>query len=205
MPLLRTCWDCRDFYTYIDFKGNRAKQGCKPFSEIFHVQFIPQHRDVSTVLAIYITLNMLQTSSNESAASAAVILVAALGGVSLMPAGSAFFIHLVYFAVPMAIICALAHLTSTGAGWVAGSTVAFAAVAILETVWEQRIYTGPNSMPGFVYLFLCGPLAIIGLVIACPTRRWLRSTELRFSVAAAAVFFACALPVLGSLVGSKHV
>ncbi len=148
---------------------------------------------------------MLQTSSKETGASAAILLVAALGGVSLMPAGSAFLIHLVYFAVPMAIIFTLAHLTSTGAGWVVGSSVAFAAVAILETVWEQRIYTGPNSMPGFVYLFLCGPLAILGLVIACPTRRWLRSTVLRCSVAAAAVFFAGAFPVLGSLVGSKHV
>lgn len=122
-----------------------------------------------------------------------------------MPAGSAFFIHLVYFVAPMAIIYALAHLTSTGAGWVAGSSVAFAAVAILETVWEQRIHTCPNSMPGFVYLFLCGPLAIIGLVIACLTRRWLTRPDLRCFVAAAAVFIAGALPVLGSLMGSKHV
>ncbi|WP_397412138.1 hypothetical protein [Polaromonas sp.] len=148
---------------------------------------------------------MLQTSAKETAASAAILLVAALGGVSLMPAGAVFFVHLVYFAVPMAIICALAHLTSTGAGWVAGSSAAFAAVAILETFWEQRIHTGPNSMPGFVYLFLCGPLAILGLAIACPIRRWLKSTALRCSVAAAAVFFAGAVPVLGSLVGNKHV
>ncbi len=154
---------------------------------------------------VYISLNMLQTSSKESAASASILILSALGSVSLMPAGAAFFVHLVYFAVPMAIVCALAHLTSTGAGWVAGSSTAFAAVAIFETFWEQRIYTGPNSMPGFVYLFLCGPLAIVGLVIACSIRKWLKSTALRCSAAASAVFFAGALPVLGSLMASKHV
>jgi hypothetical protein len=142
---------------------------------------------------------MLQTSTKETAASAAILLMAALVGVSLMPASAAFFVHLVYFAVPMAIICGLAHLTSTGPGWVAGSSVAFAAVAILETFWEQRIFTGPNSMPGFVYLFICGPLAILGLLIAYPVQRWLKSTALRSSVSATAVLFACGLPVLNSL------
>ncbi len=122
-----------------------------------------------------------------------------------MPAGTAFFVHFVYFAVPMAIICGLAHLTSTGAGWVAGCSVAFAAVAVLETFWEQRIYTGPNSMPSYVYIFLCGPLAIIGLAIACPIRKWLKSTELRCSVAATSVFLVGALPVLVSLVGNQRI
>lgn len=162
-------------------------------------------QNIAQSFTVYISLNMLQTSSKESAASASILILSALGSVSLMPAGAAFFVHLVYFAVPMAIVCALAHLTSTGAGWVAGSSTAFAAVAIFETFWEQRIYTGPNSMPGFVYLFLCGPLAIVGLVIACSIRKWLKSTALRCSAAATAVFFAGALPVLGSLMANKHV
>jgi len=117
-----------------------------------------------------------------------------------MPAG-AVAVNLVYFAVPMAILCGLAHLTSNGTGWVAGSSVAFAAVAILETFWEQRIHTGPNSMPGFVYLFLCGPFAILGLLLACSVRKWLKSTALRTSVSAAVVFFAGGFPVLTSLIG----
>lgn len=143
---------------------------------------------------------MRQTSMAETTVSATLLLIAAVVGVSLMPAG-ALVVHLAYFAVPMAVVCAFAHVTSTGTGWVAGSSIAFAAVAILETFWEQRIHTGPNSMPGFVYLFICGPLAIFGLSIACSVRKWLKSTALRASVPAAAVFFAGSFPVLGSLIG----
>lgn len=143
---------------------------------------------------------MLRTSVAETALSAVVLLVAVVVGVSLMPSG-ALTVNLVYFAVPMVILCGVAHLTSTGTGWVAGSSIAFAAVAILETFWEQRIFTGPNSMPGFVYLVLCAPLAILGLLIASSVRKWLKSTALRASVSAAAVFVVGGLPVLSNLVG----
>ena len=145
-------------------------------------------------------MSMQNTSIRETVASAALLLVAVIVGVSLMPAG-ALGINLVYFAVPMAILCVVAHLTSTGPGWVMGSSVAFAAVAILETYWEQRIYSGPNSMPGFVYLFLCGPLSILGLSIACLVRKWLSNKGLRVAVSGAAVFFTGSFPVLSSLFG----
>lgn len=56
LPLLTTCGVCRNSCTCIDFRECRAKKGCKPFSDEFHVQFVPQHPDVSAVLAIYIKL-----------------------------------------------------------------------------------------------------------------------------------------------------
>ena len=143
---------------------------------------------------------MQQTSIGEACVSALLLLVAAVIGASLMPSGGGL-VNLVYFTVPMIILYGLAHLTSSGPGWVGGSSVAFAIVAILETFWEQRLYTGPNSMPGFVYLFLCAPLAIFGLLIACTVRRWLKTAAVRGTLAALFVFLFGGVPVFFGLIG----
>jgi uncharacterized membrane protein YiaA len=41
----------------MNFRYNRRKQGCKPFPGGFHVQFIPQHPEYTSRLAVYITLD----------------------------------------------------------------------------------------------------------------------------------------------------
>lgn len=142
---------------------------------------------------------MKLVSTDEAAGSALLLLIAGALSSILMP-WDALLVHFFYFAIPMVILFGLAYLTSNGDGWLKGCSVGFASVSVLETFWEQYIYTGSNSMPGFVYLFLCVPLAILGLLVACFVRKWLTSNEMRTTVSAAAVFFTGGLPVFSSLI-----
>lgn len=75
---------------------------------------------------------------------------------------------LLYFGVPLSIFLGLAVAAGKGvaAGWLFGTTTAFIAVSLFEALWENFLYKGANSKPGFVFLFMCAPLSMLGLVPA---------------------------------------
>lgn len=77
-------------------------------------------------------------------------------------------VALMYFGLPLAFFIVISSATGQGIapGWLVGTTSAFIAVAIFEAVWETYLYKGPNSMPGFVYIFMCVPLSLIALAPA---------------------------------------
>jgi hypothetical protein len=56
--LKTVCGVCRNFYTCINFREIRRKQGCKPFSGGVLVQFIPQRPEYPADFAVYITLKL---------------------------------------------------------------------------------------------------------------------------------------------------
>jgi len=81
-------------------------------------------------------------------------------------------------------------------GLLAGAALGLATVCLVEVQWELHWHCGPNSMPGFVYLFFCIPLSILGLAIA----QQVAKRGLRNSAAMAAVAgFASVLPAGGSI------
>jgi hypothetical protein len=62
--------------------------------------------------------------------------------------------------------------------WVAAG-LAVAAVFVLRAIDERYLYKGANSMPYFVYIFFCAPLALFGIYLgAFIGDRWLNTSAI---------------------------
>lgn len=89
------------------------------------------------------------------------ILVAAFGASSIAIQ------NLLTFFIIQFVVVAIFLIVRLRGGLLIGASVGLALVTIFETFWELRVYQGPNSMPFFVYIFLCLPSVLIGLTFFC--------------------------------------
>jgi hypothetical protein len=108
-----------------------------------------------------------------------------------------------FLGLPLALFLGVAYLTGThlAPGWLSGTTAAFIAVAAFEGIWETYLHTGPNSMPGFVFLFMSVPLSLLALAPARAIMRRLHGRHILFSalIPFAIVFIVGSAPVVWSL------
>jgi hypothetical protein len=104
--------------------------------------------------------------------------------------------------LPLLLVWAGAHVARLAPGAVLGAILAFTAVCFVETYYEQRLYPGQNSMPGFGIVFLCTPAAIASLLILhFIHKRWAFARAiLNFIVSFAIVFAPVGALFLASVV-----
>ena len=86
-------------------------------------------------------------------------------------------------------------------GWRLGTSTGFVAVALFEAIWELYINKLPNSLPGFVFLFMSFPLACVGLVPAWLLVQRARSNRTLVHVGRAfvSIFLCGSIPVVLSV------
>jgi hypothetical protein len=99
---------------------------------------------------------------------------------------------------PLLLVCFGAWLLARAAGAYSGAVVGFAMACLAESYYEQRLYPGQNSMPGFGIVFLCLPAAALSLLVLAAV---LRGFKLRKPVVASAVSFVLMVAPIGVLLG----
>jgi len=92
--------------------------------------------------------------------------------------------------LPLLLVWACAYVAHLAPGAVLGAILSFTAVCFVETYYEQRLYPGQNSLPGFGIVFLCTPAVLASLlVLNFIHKRWsFAQTMLNFIVSFAIVF-----------------
>ena len=92
--------------------------------------------------------------------------------------------------IPLLLVWSAVYVARLAPGAVLGVIIAFTAVCLVETYYEQRFYPGQNSMPGFGIVFLCTPAAFASLLVPhFIHKRWrFAKTVLNFIVGFSIVF-----------------
>lgn len=103
-----------------------------------------------------------------------------------------FFAAIALLVIPLLVVEVATYIANLAPGSVCGTVLGFSALCLLETYYEQRIYQGPNSMPGFAIIIWCAPaaLAALFLLYLCQLRWRFRRPTLNFVLAFLFVFAA---------------
>ena len=116
---------------------------------------------------------------------------------------SNFFAAILLLGIPLFVVGAVTLIGDLPPGSLYGTVLGFCALCLLETYYEQRIFKGPNSMPGFAIIIWCAPATLIALLILCKVQsRWkFQHPILNFALGVLFVFGGpVSIPLISSVV-----